>query len=71
MMPMATSGWPSSALPSAAKRMSKAIANSLPPPRAMPSMTAIVALGMVRNASSIAWNGVNSSCSEVSSRGSA
>jgi hypothetical protein len=71
MMPTATSGWPKRALPSAAYRMSRAIANSLPPPRAMPSMTAIVAFGMIRNSSTIEWNGVNSSCSEVSSRGSA
>ena len=50
--------------------MSNAIAHSLPPPRAMPSMTAMVACGRVRNCSVTAWNADSSSCSDVSSVGS-
>ena len=60
MIPSATSGWLNTALPSAAKRMSQLSASSLPPPPTRPSMTAIVAFGIVRIASHIAWNGLSS-----------
>src|SRR5271163_2949007 len=51
--PTATSGWPKIALPTAAKHMSTASAISLPPPRARPSILAIVTLGMFLNRSPI------------------
>ena len=60
MIPSATSGWLNTALPSAAKRMSQLSSNSLPPPPTGPRSTAIVAFGIVRNASHIAWNGLSS-----------
>ena len=51
--PTATSGWPKIALPTAAKHMSTASAISLPPPRARPSILAMVTLGMFLNRSPI------------------
>ena len=51
--PIATSGWPKIALPTAAKHMSTASAISFPPPRARPSILAMVTLGMFLNRSPI------------------
>src|ERR1700690_276759 len=51
--PAATSGWPKIALPTAAKHMSMASAISFPPPRARPSILAMVTLGMFLNRSPI------------------
>ena len=48
MMPSATSGWLNTAWPRAAKRMSHDSASSLPPPPTRPSITAMVAFGIVR-----------------------
>ena len=56
-MPSATSGWLNTAWPRSAKRMSQLKAISLPPPPARPSITAMVALGMVRRASHSWWKG--------------
>src|SRR5271167_4671864 len=53
--PTATSGWPKIALPTAAKHMSMASAISLSPPRARPSILAMVTLGMFLNRSPIVW----------------
>ena len=55
MIPSATSGCASTARPSAANRMSSERRNSLPPPRARPSIFPIVTFGMVRKRSTIAW----------------
>jgi hypothetical protein len=60
MMPTATSGCASSARPSAAKRMSIESTRSLPPPRQMPSIFAIVAFGIVRTRSTIVWKKLGS-----------
>ena len=62
MIPSATSGWLKTARSTAANRMSQLSASSLPPPPTRPSMTAIVAFGIVRNASHIAWNALSSVC---------
>ena len=59
MMPRATSGWLNTA-DGPAKRMSQLRASSLPPPPTRPSMTAIVALGIVRSRSHIVWNTLSS-----------
>ena len=60
MMPTRTSGWPNTARPRAATRMSNDETSSQPPPRAMPSTTAIVATGIVRNRSTIVWKNPSS-----------
>ena len=54
MIPSATSGWLNTAV-GPAKRMSQLSASSLPPPPTRPSITAIVALGIVRSDSHITW----------------
>ena len=54
----------------AAKRMSIDDTSSLPPPRTRPSITAIVAFGIVRNRSTIAWKNPSVSFGSLrSSRG--
>ena len=61
MIPSATSGWLNDGLAEQrAKRMSQLSASSLPPPPTRPSITAIVAFGIVRSASHIWWNAFSS-----------
>jgi len=55
-IPSATSGWLNTARPRAANRMSQDSVNSLPPPPTRPSITAMVAFGMVRNRSTMPLN---------------
>ena len=56
-MPSGTSIWLTTVRPIAPNRMSHDDASSLPPPPTRPLISAIVALGIVRNRSHIWWNG--------------
>ena len=55
-IPIGTSIWFTTVLPSSPKRMSQLAASSLPPPPTRPATTQIVALGIVRRRSHIWWN---------------